>query len=203
LKGAYPLQTTPTFRNFLEIPKCRVKAQIKRLYEQVHPSGNIETIPGVGENLGPTLVGIIANPARFHSGVKLRGYSGFCPRQDDSGEGSKKGLPATKEGPSRFRWVTYLAAGIGRQWDPQPAKTYYEQMVYKGKCHTQAVCAVGTHLVDRILLSSREIVLISSEMQRGGPPPRRRLKSYHGEQQIVYFQVSFRPNPETSSGQAP
>jgi len=83
----------------------RVKAQIKRFYEQVHPSGNTETIPGMGKNLGPTLVGIIADSNRFHSGVKLRGYSGFCPKQDDSGERSKKGLTATREGPSRFRWA--------------------------------------------------------------------------------------------------
>ncbi len=135
---------------------ARVKLQIKKLYKQVHPSGNIETIPGVGENLGPTLVGIIADPNRFPSGIKLRGYSGFCPKQDDSGQGSKKGLPATKEGPPRFRWATYLAGDIGRQWDPQLAKVYYEQMVYKGNCHTQAVCAVGTHLLDRLLVVLKE-----------------------------------------------
>ena len=136
--------------------QARVNAQIKRLYKQVHPSGNIETIPGIGEVLGSTLMGIIADPGRFHSEVKARGYIGFCPRQDDSGEGSKKGLPATKEGPPRFRWATYMAGDTARQWDPQMAKIYYEQMVYKGNSHTQAVCAVGTHLVGRILAVLKE-----------------------------------------------
>ena len=73
LKGAYPLQTSPDVSEFLR---------------------NSETL---GELLEPTLVGIIADLGRFHSGVKLRCYKGFCPKQDDSGQGSKKGLPATKE----------------------------------------------------------------------------------------------------------
>ena len=65
-------------------------------------------------------------------------------------ESSKKGLDITKDGPPRYRRGLYLAADVGRQWDPQLAKIYYAQMVHKGNCHTQAVCAVATHLTARI-----------------------------------------------------
>ena len=75
----------------------------------------------------------------------------MIPKQKDSGESSKKGLNITKDGPSRYRRALYLASDTGRQWDPQLAKVYYDQMVYKGNCHTQAVCAVSTHLVGRII----------------------------------------------------
>ena len=133
-----------------------VKERVQSLYEEVHPSKNIETIKGVGENLGASFVGIIGDPNRFSSQSKIRCFAGVIPKQDDSGENSKKGLSLTQEGPSRFRRDLFLAADVSRQWDPQMAKIYYEQMVNKGHCHTQAVCAVITHLVNRILCVLKE-----------------------------------------------
>ncbi len=46
----------------------------------------------------------------------------------------------------------YLDADVARRYDPQLAAIYYDQMVKKGKHHTQAVCAVATHLLDRVLV---------------------------------------------------
>jgi len=129
----------------------RVDEAINRLYKCVHPNKNLETIPGIGETLGPVFLGIIGNSDRFSSQSKARSYSGMVPKQNDSGESSKKGLNLTKDGPSRYRRALYLASDTARQWDPQLAKVYYDQMVYKGNCHTQAVCAVSTHMVGRII----------------------------------------------------
>lgn len=130
--------------------QAKVDAAIKRLYDQAHPSKNIETLSGISETLGPVFIGIIGDPRRFPSQSKMRGYSGMIPKQNESGESSKKGLDITKDGPPRYRRALYLAAEIARQWDPQLAKVYYDQMVHKGNCHTQAVCAVATHLTARI-----------------------------------------------------
>lgn len=129
----------------------RVKERIESLYEEVHPSKNIESLKGISKNLGPSLVGIIGNPNRFSSQSKLRCFAGVIPKQDASGETDKKGLSITQEGPSRFRRDLFLAADVARQWDPQLAKIYYDEMVSKGHCHTQAVCAVATRLINRIL----------------------------------------------------
>ena len=43
-----------------------------------------------------------------------------------------------------------MNAEVARQWDPQIAAIYYDQMVNKGKHHTQAVCRCATHLLDRV-----------------------------------------------------
>ncbi len=129
----------------------KVDESINRLYKEAHPTKSIETIPGIGETLGPVFLGIIGNSERFSSQSKARGYSGMIPRQKDSGESSKKGLNITKDGPSRYRRALYLASDTGRQWDPHLAKVYYDQMVHKGNCHNQAVCAVSTHLIGRII----------------------------------------------------
>jgi hypothetical protein len=133
-----------------EQAQAKAEAAIERLYNQVHSSKNMETIPGIAKTLGPVFMGIFSHPDRFSSQSKARGYSGMIPKQDDSGESCKKGLDITKDGPPRYRRALYLAADVGRQWDPQLAKIYYDQMVHKGNCHTQAVCAVATHLPARI-----------------------------------------------------
>lgn len=132
--------------------QAKVDAAITRLYDQAHPSKNIETISGISKTLGPVFVGIIGNPERFSSQSKLRGYSGMIPKQDESGQNSKKGLDITKDGPPRYRRSIYLSAEAARQYDPQLAKVYYDQMVHRGNCHIQAVCAVATHLSGRIHL---------------------------------------------------
>lgn len=136
--------------------QAQVEADIERLYEEAHPSKNIETIVGISKTLGPVFIGVTRDPGRFSSHSKMRGYSGMIPKQDDSGESSKKGLGITQEGPSRYRRGLYLAADVGRQWDPQLAKIYYDQMVHKGNCHTQAVCAVATHMPARIRVVLKE-----------------------------------------------
>jgi len=62
----------------------------------------------------------------------------------------KKGLPITQEGPARFRRDLFIASDVARQWDPQLAKIYYKQMVNKGHCHTEAICAVIPKILNRV-----------------------------------------------------
>jgi len=52
----------------------RVDEAINRLYGSVHPNKNIETIPGIGETLGPVFLGIIGNSDRFSFQSKARSY---------------------------------------------------------------------------------------------------------------------------------
>jgi transposase len=128
-----------------------VESEVERLYEAVHPSKHIESLPGISEKLGASLRGVIGDPHRFDGSKRCRAFIGFIPRQDSSGNMDKKGLPMSQAGPNWGRRDFYLAADIGRQWDPQLAKVYYEEMVYKGHCHTQAVCAVAVRMISRVL----------------------------------------------------
>lgn len=56
----------------------------------------------------------------------------------------------SQAGPDLIKKFAYLGAESARQWDPQIAAIYYDQMVVHGKHHTQAICACATHLLDRI-----------------------------------------------------
>jgi hypothetical protein len=78
------------------------------------------------------------------------------PDSRQSADTEAKGLHITQAGPNLIRQYAYLDAETARQWDPQLAALYYDQMVHKGKHHRQALCAVATHLLDRVLIVLRE-----------------------------------------------
>jgi len=65
-------------------------------------------------------------------------------------------VKTTKAGPAPLKKYSFLAAGVGCQWDVDLAQIYHDQMVHKGKHHNQAVCACATHLGDRILAILKE-----------------------------------------------
>ena len=68
----------------------------------------------------------------------------------------------TKAEPKRVKLALYQAAAIARQWDPQLAKVYHDQMVHRGNSHYKAVGAVMSHLASRIhavLSEQRDYVL--------------------------------------------
>ncbi len=141
---------------FLENLLCEVEQEVQTYYQRVHPSRNIETIYGIGKSLGPVFVSIIKEPGRFRRASQIKGFIGMIPKIDESCGSAKKGLAIIKEGPPRARRAGFLAAEIGRQWDPQLTKIYYEAMVHKGHTHTEAVCAVSNHVFVRALRVLKE-----------------------------------------------
>ncbi len=62
------------------------------------------TAPGIGPILGYTIAAEIGDIARFATPKKLVGYTGLCPRVDQSGERDRRG-PITKNGPRYLRWA--------------------------------------------------------------------------------------------------
>ena len=119
-------------------------------YRQLHPSRNLETIQGVGQDGAAVYVAFVGEPNRFANQRAFRGWSGMIPSSDQSGEQEGKGLHITRAGPDLVKKYAFLGAETARRWDPQIAAIYYDQMVNKGNHHTQAVCACVTHLLDRI-----------------------------------------------------
>lgn len=151
--------TLNTCLDMLEVFEKKV-AELEKLiapqYTQAHPSRLLETIPGVGKTLAPVILACIGNPERFSNLKKLKAYSGFIPAIDESGQHSAKGLKITKQGPNQLKRALYLAADNARHWDVEMAQIYYRAMTEKGQCHTQAVCAVATHLIGRIYAVLKE-----------------------------------------------
>ena len=126
------------------------------LYRQLHPSRNLETIPGVGQDGAAVYVSFIGNHQRFASLRQLRGWSGMVPNCKQSADSQASGLKITQAGPNLIKKFAFLDAEAARQCDPQIAAIYYEQMVNRGKHHIQAVCTCNAHLLDRVEVVLRE-----------------------------------------------
>ena len=62
------------------------------------------TVPGIGWVLAFTIASEIGEIERFSSPEKLAGYTGLCPRVNQSGEKDRRG-PLTKHGPTYLRWA--------------------------------------------------------------------------------------------------
>jgi len=67
------------------------------------------TCPGIGWILAFTIASEIGDITRFRAPVKLVGYSGLCPKVDQSGEQDRRG-PLRKNGPDYLRWALVEAA---------------------------------------------------------------------------------------------
>jgi len=126
------------------------------LYRQIHPSRNLETIRGVGQDSAAVYASLIGDPQRFATTELFRGWTGMVPNSKQSGSSESKGLHITKAGPNLIKKYAYLDADVARQWDPQIAAIYYDQMVHRGKHHVQAVCTCATHLLDRVFAVLRD-----------------------------------------------
>jgi transposase len=60
--------------------------------------------PGIGWVLAFTIAAEIGEIERFSSPEKLAGYTGLCPRVNQSGDKDRRG-PLTKHGPTYLRWA--------------------------------------------------------------------------------------------------
>src|SRR5215216_2258078 len=65
--------------------------------------------PGIGWALAFTIASEIGDIGRFPSPRKLVGYTGLCPRVEQSGERDRRG-PLRKNGPNHLRWALVEAA---------------------------------------------------------------------------------------------
>ncbi len=65
--------------------------------------------PGIGWVLAFTIASEIGDIGRFPTPRKLVGYTGLCPRVEQSGERDRRG-PLRKNGPNHLRWALVEAA---------------------------------------------------------------------------------------------
>jgi len=134
----------------------RLREEIQELYEQVHPQGQLHTIPGIGPRVAPLLLAAIGNVHRFRSAKAFCQWTGLMPRSHQSSYTQRLGLGMTKAGPARVKRALYQAAHYARIWDPEMGAIYYRQMVVLGKTHKQAMAEVMSHLASRVYTVLKE-----------------------------------------------
>ena len=87
--------------------------------------------PGIGWVLAFTIAAEIGEIERFASPEKLTGYTGLCPRVNQSGDKDRRG-PLTKHGPTYLRWAL-LEATMHALKHPAYAQRYQRNKRRLGK----------------------------------------------------------------------
>lgn len=127
-----------------------IEREVEQIYQRVHPSDALRSIPGIGATLAPLLIGVLGYAKRFRNEDHIRGFCGMFPTRSSSGGIEKPGQRLTKSGSDRVKRALYIAADVARKIDPDLAAVYWRLMVNKGHHHKQAICAVATRLINRI-----------------------------------------------------
>ena len=89
------------------------------------------SVPGIGWVLAFTIAAEIGEIERFSSPEKLTGYTGLCPRVNQSGDKDRRG-PSTKHGPTYLRWAL-LEATMHALKHPAYAERYQRTKEALGK----------------------------------------------------------------------
>jgi len=114
--------------------ECQI-AQINRKLREGHAEHPyiplLMSAPGIGWVLAFTIAAEIGQIERFASPEKLAGYTGLCPRVNQSGDKDRRG-PLTKHGPTYLRWAL-LEATMHALKHPAYAQRYQRNKRRLGK----------------------------------------------------------------------
>jgi len=106
----------------------------------------IMSIPGIGDILGPIILGEIGNVERFSSVKKLIAFAGLDPVISQSGRFENLTGPISKRGSPLLRQALFLAANVARQNDDN-LKRFYDKKISEGKHHYSALNAVAAKIL--------------------------------------------------------
>ncbi len=87
----------------------------------------IMSIPGIGDTLGPMILGEIGDADRFSTAKKLIAFAGLDPVVIQSGRFENISGPISKRGSPLLRKALFLAANVARQNDDN-LKRFYEKL---------------------------------------------------------------------------
>ena len=106
----------------------------------------IMSIPGIGDTLGPMILGEIGSVERFSNVKKLIAFAGLDPVVSQSGRFENRSGPISKRGSPLLRQALFLAANVARQNDDN-LKRFYDKKRSEGKHHFSALNAVAAKLL--------------------------------------------------------
>lgn len=135
-----------------------VNEQIKPLLDEM--DNPIMSIPGVGIEIGPSIIAEIGNIENFESPSKLLAYAGLDPSINQSGTMNSSFSCMSKRGSSYLRDALFLAAFLICQND-ETFRLYYEKKKSEGKHHYVALTHVArklTRVIFHLLKNNQKFV---------------------------------------------
>ncbi len=131
----------------LELYEEQIRSVEKRIEQMMKLiDSKILSIPGIGDTLGPIILGEIGDADRFSTAKKLIAFAGLDPVVSKSGRFENMSGPISKRGSPLLRQALFLAANVARQNDDN-LKRFYDKKRGEGKHHFSALNAVAAKLL--------------------------------------------------------
>jgi transposase len=131
----------------LELYDEQIRSIEKRIDQMMKLiDSKIMSIPGIGDTLGPMILGEIGDANRFPTAKKLIAFAGLDPIVSQSGRFENKSGKISKRGSPLLRKGLFLAANVARQND-ENLKRFYDKKISEGKHHYSALNAVAAKVL--------------------------------------------------------
>jgi transposase len=131
----------------LELYDEQIRSIEKRIDQMMKLiDSKIMSIPGIGDTLGPMILGEIGDANRFPTAKKLIAFAGLDPIVSQSGRFENKSGKISKRGSPLLRKGLFLAANVARQND-ENLKRFYDKKINEGKHHYSALNAVAAKVL--------------------------------------------------------
>lgn len=131
----------------LELYDEQIRSIEKRIDQMMKLiDSKIMSIPGIGDTLGPMILGEIGDANRFPTAKKLIAFAGLDPVVSQSGRFENKSGKISKRGSPLLRKGLFLAANVARQND-ENLKRFYDKKISEGKHHYSALNAVAAKVL--------------------------------------------------------
>ena len=131
----------------LELYDEQIQSIEIRIYQMMKLiDSKIISIPGIGDTLGPIILGEIGSVDRFSNVKKLIAFAGLDPVVSQSGRFENLSGPISKRGSPLLRQALFLAANVARMND-ENLKRFYDKKRSEGKHHFSALNAVAAKLL--------------------------------------------------------
>ena len=141
-----------------------IKEQIKNYIDQ-HPQLKekeelLRTIPALGDITIPKIIAFLGQVEDFDKPKQMAAFVGLNPQHAQSGTSLNKSY-LCKTGKSELRKTFYMPALVAIRHNPI-LKTFYNNLLARGKPKKVAICAVMRKLVHIITFSSRLIISLTN-----------------------------------------
>ncbi len=166
-----------------------IEDRMNSSYKNSLPDKPVDSVPGVAWKTAAVVKSYLGDGGRFENLSKAEAFVGSIPGTNQSGDTDKQGTDIRKDGPSMLKKFLYMAADTARTLDPQIAQTYHDQMVKKGKVHTQAVCKCVNKLLRRIMRVLRDGKEYELRDNDGNPVSKKEARELIEEQYTVPEEV--------------
>jgi transposase len=134
---------------------CRLDEQLRETKQRITAAvkaskTTLTQLFGVGPIVAATIIGDVADIARFPSRDRFASYNGTAPIEVSSGERRRKIFRLSRRGNRRLNHAIHMAAVTQIRYRHSPGRAYYDRKIAQGHTGKEAIRALKRRISDAV-----------------------------------------------------